>query len=226
MSDRPVVATTAQTKMGMRKKFIPGALNLNIVVRKFTALRMEDSPLMAAVMVEKNVMLYILFFIVIVAAFGITCTLITFIVMKTREIGLLKALGASNQQVMWVFLGQSLIVSVLGTAGYSSGVTYNGVAMTRLFNNGGYYYTTLWSLRTPTAGTHNVVVSGVPTTVYSSSASYFDAIDTIDLVSTNPTTRTTVTQAITSSVSAFSLAYSVIGSKLRSSVTDSSFLTP
>lgn len=58
--------------------------------------------------------LYILFFIVIVAAFGITCTLITFIVMKTREIGLMKALGATNQQVMWVFLGQSLIVSVLG----------------------------------------------------------------------------------------------------------------
>ncbi len=75
---------------------------------------MEDSPLMLAVMVEKNVMLYILFFIVIVAAFGITCTLITFIVMKTREIGLMKALGATNQQVMWVFLGQSLIVSVLG----------------------------------------------------------------------------------------------------------------
>ncbi|MCX8090465.1 MAG: FtsX-like permease family protein [Verrucomicrobiae bacterium] len=75
---------------------------------------MEDSPLMLAVLVEKNVMLYILFFIVLVAAFGITCTLITFIVMKTREIGLLKALGASNRQVMWVFLGQSLVVSVAG----------------------------------------------------------------------------------------------------------------
>lgn len=84
---------------------------------------MEDSPLMAAVMVEKNVMLYILFFIVIVAAFGITCTLITFIVMKTREIGLMKAIGATNRQVMWVFLAQSLIVSVLGVlAGVSLGL--------------------------------------------------------------------------------------------------------
>jgi lipoprotein-releasing system permease protein len=76
----------------------------------------EDSPLLAAVLVEKNVMLYILFFIVIVAAFGITCTLITFIVMKTREIGLMKAIGASNRQVMWVFMGQSLVVSILGVA--------------------------------------------------------------------------------------------------------------
>jgi lipoprotein-releasing system permease protein len=75
---------------------------------------LEESPLLAAVLVEKNMMLYILFFIVIVAAFGITCTLITFIVMKTREIGMLKAVGASNRQVMQVFLGQSIIVSVLG----------------------------------------------------------------------------------------------------------------
>lgn len=75
---------------------------------------MEDSPMMMAVMVEKSMMLYLLFFIVIVAAFGITCTLITFVVMKTREVGLLKALGASNRQVMWVFLLQSQIVSILG----------------------------------------------------------------------------------------------------------------
>lgn len=84
---------------------------------------MEDSPMMMAVMVEKNVMLYLLFFIVIVAAFGITCTLITFIVMKTREIGLMKALGATHRQIMWVFLSQSLIVSVLGVvAGLSLGL--------------------------------------------------------------------------------------------------------
>jgi lipoprotein-releasing system permease protein len=84
---------------------------------------MEESPLMMAVMAEKNVMLYILFFIVLVAAFGITCTLITFIVMKTREIGLMKALGATNRQVRWVFMGQSLIVSVLGVfAGFGMGM--------------------------------------------------------------------------------------------------------
>jgi lipoprotein-releasing system permease protein len=89
---------------------------------------LEDSPLMMAVVVEKNVMTYTLFFIVLVAAFGICCTLITFIMMKTREIGLMKAIGASSRQIMSVFLFQSLIVSVLGIlAGFGLGwlaVTY------------------------------------------------------------------------------------------------------
>lgn len=89
---------------------------------------LQDSPLMMAVLVEKNVMTYTLFFIVLVAAFGICCTLITFIMMKTREIGLLKAIGATSRQIMSVFLFQSLIVSVLGIlAGLSLGwlaVTY------------------------------------------------------------------------------------------------------
>lgn len=84
---------------------------------------LQDSPMMQAVMVEKNMMLYILFFIVLVAAFGITCTLITFIMMKTREIGLMKAVGATSRQIMRVFLAQSLIVSVLGIlAGFGLGI--------------------------------------------------------------------------------------------------------
>ena len=80
--------------------------------------------MLQSVLVEKNMMLYILFFIVIVAAFGITCTLITFMMMKTREIGVLKALGATNRQVMMVFLLQSLVVSVSGVAcGVTLGLT-------------------------------------------------------------------------------------------------------
>jgi lipoprotein-releasing system permease protein len=74
----------------------------------------EENSAMLAVLVEKNVMFYILFFIVIVAAFGITCTLITFVVLKTREIGVLKALGATGRGIMWIFMSQSLVVSVLG----------------------------------------------------------------------------------------------------------------
>ncbi len=88
----------------------------------------ENSGLLDALLVEKNVMLYLLFFIIIVAAFGITSALITFVVQKTREIGVLKALGANNAQIMWIFLSQSLVVGVVGVAaGFGLGmlaVTY------------------------------------------------------------------------------------------------------
>ena len=77
----------------------------------------ENAGLLQAVMVEKSVMFYILFFIMIVAAFGITSVLITFVVQKTREIGILKALGATSGQVMGVFLSQSLVVGIIGVLG-------------------------------------------------------------------------------------------------------------
>jgi lipoprotein-releasing system permease protein len=75
----------------------------------------EETPhLFNALAVEKNMMFFLLFFIMIVAAFGIVNCQITFVVQKTREIGILKALGATNTQVLWIFLGQSVVVGVLG----------------------------------------------------------------------------------------------------------------
>lgn len=76
----------------------------------------ENSTFLDALVVEKNMMFYLLFFIMIVAAFGITSAQITFVVQKTREIGMLKALGATSGQIMWVFLSQSLVVGVAGVA--------------------------------------------------------------------------------------------------------------
>ena len=79
----------------------------------------ENSEFFNALMVEKRVMFLILFVIIVVAAFGITSTLITFVYQKTREIGILKALGATNLQIAWLFLSQSVLIGVLGvTLGY------------------------------------------------------------------------------------------------------------
>jgi lipoprotein-releasing system permease protein len=76
--------------------------------------RNENPAIFEALAAEKNTMFFVLFFIMIVAAFGIVNCQITFVVQKTREIGILKALGASRRQILWLFLSQSLVVGVLG----------------------------------------------------------------------------------------------------------------
>jgi lipoprotein-releasing system permease protein len=68
-----------------------------------------------AVRLERTVMFFLLFFIIIVAAFGIMNTLITVTVQKTRDIGIMKAIGANIWQIVWVFLGQGVVVGVFGT---------------------------------------------------------------------------------------------------------------
>jgi len=84
---------------------------------------MQDNTMLSAVAVEKNVMFYILFFIVLVAALCILSAQITFVIQKTREIGMLKALGASSWQISGIFLFQSALIGVIGvTAGFGLGI--------------------------------------------------------------------------------------------------------
>jgi lipoprotein-releasing system permease protein len=91
---------------------------------QITTWMQEHSPILEALVVEKHVMFYVVFFIIIVAAFGIMSTLIVFVVQKTREIGLLKAVGATSMQIMWLFLSRSLALGVVGVAGgFALGLT-------------------------------------------------------------------------------------------------------
>lgn len=83
----------------------------------------ENSALLNAIAVEKNVMFYLLFFIMIVAALCILSALITFVVQKTREIGMLKAIGATGGQISAIFLAQSAFVGAMGVvAGFGLGL--------------------------------------------------------------------------------------------------------
>lgn len=74
----------------------------------------ENRARFDAIKMEKHVMFFILMFIVVVAAFSVMNTQITVTVQKTREIGIMKALGATPGQIVWVFLAQGMFVGVLG----------------------------------------------------------------------------------------------------------------
>ncbi len=64
----------------------------------------------------------------LVAAFGITNTMLMSIYERTREIGLMKAVGATNRDVMSVFLAESGSIGLLGgVGGVLLGVLLSGV---------------------------------------------------------------------------------------------------
>ena len=74
-----------------------------------------NQQIFTALQTEKNMMFFLLIFITIVAAFGITNTLITLTVQKTHEIGLLKALGFSSRRIMGIFLWIGAVQGIIGT---------------------------------------------------------------------------------------------------------------
>ena len=76
----------------------------------------DNRDLFNAVGIERVVMACILCLILMVAAFGLCSTLITVTVQKSREIGLMKALGANDLQVCGVFLFHGTVVGVVGAA--------------------------------------------------------------------------------------------------------------
>lgn len=55
-------------------------------------------------------------FIIVIVAFGIASTLVVSVVQKSREIGILRAMGASRGRIMRIFLLQGAIVALVGSA--------------------------------------------------------------------------------------------------------------
>ncbi|HLD35618.1 MAG TPA: ABC transporter permease [Planctomycetota bacterium] len=84
----------------------------------------EKQTLLRAVATEKNINAFLLFFIVIVAAFNILALLTMRVVEKTKDIGVLISLGGRPIGIMWLFLWQGFLISFVGSlvgviAGYS-----------------------------------------------------------------------------------------------------------
>ncbi len=71
--------------------------------------------LFSALKLEKVIMAIVLILIILVAAFNIICTLIMMTLEKTRDIGILKALGAKRGSIMKVFVFQGAVIGVVGT---------------------------------------------------------------------------------------------------------------
>lgn len=64
---------------------------------------------------EKWLFTIILSLIIMVAAFNIVSSLVMIVMEKTREIGILKSMGASAPKIMRIFLYEGIIIGMLGT---------------------------------------------------------------------------------------------------------------
>jgi lipoprotein-releasing system permease protein len=85
----------------------------------------SNDSFFAAVTVERNVMFLILTLIIIVAAFNVISSMIMMVKDKTRDIAVLRTLGATRGAIMRIFLMAGASIGITGTAiGFVLGVVF------------------------------------------------------------------------------------------------------
>jgi lipoprotein-releasing system permease protein len=92
-----------------------------------------DRNLMRALAVEKKIMFFILALIIIVACFNIASTLIMIVMEKTKDIGILKSIGATRSEIRTIFIMNGFFIGFLGIAfgvgaGFAIAVHINEIA--------------------------------------------------------------------------------------------------
>ena len=85
--------------------------------------KVMNRSLFSALKLEKFAMFVILTMIVLVGALNIISTLVMVVMEKTRDVAILRAMGASAKSIMTIFMVQGLLVGLVGTlAGLASGL--------------------------------------------------------------------------------------------------------
>jgi len=94
------------------KSTLSEKLGPNYIVKTWMQL---NENFFAALKLEKMTMFIILTLIVLVASFNIASTLIVMVVEKTKDIGILKAIGASSRIVRKIFIYEGFLIGTTGT---------------------------------------------------------------------------------------------------------------
>jgi lipoprotein-releasing system permease protein len=85
----------------------------------------KQGPLLGAVAIEQSILNILLFMIIAVAGFGILAIFSMIVVEKTRDIGVMKALGASTSGIRGIFLGYGLLLGAVGSGvGMAGGLLF------------------------------------------------------------------------------------------------------
>ena len=127
---RTITTIQIKCKEGVNLNEVRDALRHHFPVELFPGYQIQtwrdmQGPLLAAVRMETIILNILLFLIIAVAGFGILATFFMIVVEKTRDIGTLKALGASSGGVMSIFLSYGLLLGIVGSgAGLIGGLIF------------------------------------------------------------------------------------------------------
>jgi len=116
------------------KKQLQESLGLRYLVLDWMQM---NKNLFSALKLEKFAMFVILVLIILVASFNIISNLIMNVIEKSREIAILKAIGATDKSIMTIFMLQGLFIGLIGTCtgmtgGYLLGVILNKYQIIKL----------------------------------------------------------------------------------------------
>jgi lipoprotein-releasing system permease protein len=154
-------------------------------IQQLTGLKAEswmqsNAQLMNALTSQSLSTQMITFFVGLSVAFGIASVLSISVVQRTREIGILRAMGATRRQMLEVFLVQGAVLGMLGSAIGA----FAGYGLVWVFNNfgPGLFYIPLAPLLVPGAMTIATLVGVLSAAVPARRAAQLDPVQAIRYV--------------------------------------------
>ena len=114
------------------------AIEQALGVGEFSVLdwRRQNRNLFASLTYQRLAILVVLSVMVVLAACNVACMLIMLVMERTRDIAILKAMGARNASILRIFVFEGLAIGAIGTAvgmvlafGFCEGLLANGIAL-------------------------------------------------------------------------------------------------
>ncbi len=114
---RTIHGYNVRLQSGAQDYLVANVINRTLPVSAYALTWFEaNAEFQSVLSFERNMIFFLLTFIIVVAAFSITSSLLMSVVRKTREIGLLGAMGGRARDVAVCFCAQGLVIGVAGTA--------------------------------------------------------------------------------------------------------------
>ena len=110
-----VTGVEAKTADRWRANVVGDSLRRTLETYRVVDWQEQNASLFQALKLEKFAMGVILLLIVVVAAFNIVSTLTMVVRDKTREIGILRAMGMPSRSIARIFLAQGTVIGIVGT---------------------------------------------------------------------------------------------------------------